>query len=339
MFCEKCGNKLEEGFAFCDKCGAKVEKKTTKKKEHDEKHEHEEKKSKVKEEKIVEEKVEEKVEKPIPPRKTKNGGKGKTVFLVIFNLLLVAATVTFLILWLTKSTDCNCDYSKKDKDPDVVDPKKEKNEYVGKWEQNVEYKKGSKVTKRTYGLIELKENGSFEALFYDKDNISKTKEETKGKYTIKGNKITFSYKDDDGDDDTLEVIVKNNKMCLNDDCEDYLVKEGNNKIVIYDDDDDDIVEIKTIKYAEYEKLQKEYKDAIVVVVREGCSWCEKYESVVEEISEEYSTPVYYYESDGKISISGTPTTIIIKNGYIVGTIEGYKEFDAVSDILDEYGVK
>ena len=86
------------------------------------------------------------------------------------------------------------------------------------------------------------------------------------------------------------------------------------------------------------QLQKDYKDAIVVVVKDGCSWCEKYESVVEEIADYYSTPVYYYKSDGKISVQGTPTTIVIKNGYPVETIYGYKEYDAVEKILDDLGV-
>lgn len=338
MFCEKCGNKLKEDFEFCDKCGAKVEKKEHKK--HHEEKEPEEKKPKIKEEKIKEEKVEKPVppEPPKPPRPPKKSGKGKTIFLVILDLLLVGAAVTFLILWLTKSNDCDCKCDKCEST--VVDePKKEKSKYVGKWEQNVEYKSGSKVTKRTYGLIELKEDGTFEAVFYDKDNISKTKEETKGKYTVKGTEITFSYKDEDGDNQTLDMVIKNDKICLDDDCKDYLVKNGNNKIVIYDDDDDNVKEIKKIKFTEYENLQKNYKDAIVVVIRDGCSWCEKFESVVEEIVDHYDTPVYYYESDGKISVNGTPTTIVIKNGYIVKTVEGYKEYSAMEDILDELGVK
>ena len=166
-------------------------------------------------------------------------------------------------------------------------------------------------------------------------------EETKGTYTIKNNKITFKYKLD-GENETLDAYFKNNKLCMDDDCEDYLTKNGNNTIVIYDDDDDDDdftkTSIKTINYTEYENLQKNYKDAIVVVVRDGCSWCEKFESVVEEIDENYVTSVYYYESDGKISITGTPTTILIKNGYIVDTINGYKDYDDMVEALDEVGI-
>lgn len=348
-YCEKCGNKLEEGFAFCDKCGAKVGKGTSKK--HEEHEEKETKKEKIKEEKVKEEKIKEEVKEevvedkplpPVPPRPPRppKSGKGKFVFLWILVLLLLASTVTFLVLWLTKPTESNnSNYNKKD-NTETVDPEPKKdNKYVGKWEQNVEYKSGTKVTQRTYGLIELKEDGTFESLFYDKDNMSKTKEEIDGTYKISGNKVTFTYKLD-GEKETKTFTIKNDKMCIDADCDDYLVKDGNNKITIYnDDDDDDKVEIKKITYTEYQNLQKNYKDAIVVVIQDGCSWCEKYESVVEKIADYYKTPVYYYESDGKISISGTPTTIIIKNGYIVDSIEGYKDYSVVADKLDELGVK
>ncbi len=330
-YCEKCGNELKEGYAFCDKCGAKVKAK-------EEKKEHEEK---VKEEKI-EKKPEEKPVPPVPPPRPPKSGKGKIIFLTILNILLLAATITFLVLWLIKPTDSKCSNIK---EKDIVDPKptpKETNQYVGKWEQNIEFKSGTKVTKRTYGLIELKDDNTFRALSYDKSDISGTKMEIEGTYTVSGNKITLKYKEY-GSYETLEVFIRNGKMCRDDDCERYLVRDSyNNKITIYDDDDDDdddVSDIDFITYSEYENLQKNYKDAIVVVVREGCSWCEKFEDVVEEISEDYDTPVYYYMSDGKISISGTPTTIIIKNGYIVDTVEGYKEYSAMEDILDDLGVK
>ena len=337
-YCEKCGNELKEGFAFCDKCGAKVSTKETKK----EKKEKEEIKEEVKEE--VNEKVEQKKQAPVAPKKPKSG-KGKIVFLTILNILLLAATITFLVLWLIKPTEEKCEKNYNDDNGNtekpIDDPKKTDNEYVGKWEQHVEYKSGSKVTQRTYGLIQLTKDGEFKAVYYDEDDKSGTMEETKGTYTIKNNKITFKYKLD-GENETLDAYFKNNKLCMDDDCEDYLTKNGNNTIVIYDDDDDDDdftkTSIKTINYTEYENLQKNYKDAIVVVVRDGCSWCEKFESVVEEIDENYVTSVYYYESDGKISITGTPTTILIKNGYIVDTINGYKDYDDMVEALDEVGI-
>ena len=340
-FCEKCGNKLKEGYAFCDKCGTKVKEEEKKKeKEIDENVEiveekEEPKKPKVKEEKEV---------SPIILSKPPKSGKGMIVFLWILVVLLLASTITFLILWLTKSTSVE-NYSSGKNGGDVSDPTptpdnpKKTDPYVGKWEQNVEYKSGNRVTQRTYGMIELKDDGTFETVFYDKDDKSDTYEEFEGTYKIRNDIVTFSY-ELKGEDTTLELEFKNDKLCLNDDCDDYLVKDGNNKITIYDDDDDDSSEeIKTITYSEYQQLQKDYEDAIVVVIKDGCSWCEKFESVVEEISEEYSTPVYYYEYDGKISVNGTPATVIIKNGYVVDLVEGYKEYSDMEEILDDLGVK
>ena len=330
-FCEKCGNKLKDGFEFCDKCGAKVNKKEEKKKE-----EKEEKKIEKEEKKEVKEVV-----KPVPVmyQMPKKSGKGKIVFLTILNLLLLAATITFLVLWLVKP-EGSCTNSNSssgtgtgtntEKDPPAKVPS-----YVGQWEQNVEYKSGSKVTQRTYGMIELMSNDTFSMIYYDKDDISNTKEQLKGTYEVDGDDITFNYTYE-GKTRTKTAYFEDDKMCLNSNCTDYLVKDSyNNTIVIQSTKS----EIEYINYTQYENLQKDYEDAIVVVVREGCSWCEKYESVVEEIMEEYTTPVYYYENDGKISISGTPTTIIIKNGYVVGSIEGYKDFSTVSSKLDDLGVK
>lgn len=338
VFCEKCGNKLEDGFAFCDKCGAKVE---SKKKE--EKKEEKVKEEKVKEEKVKEEKV--KVEdKPIPPEPPKppkhpkeKKKKGKAVFLTILFIILLAAAVTFLILWLTKSTDCKCNNTSGGGGTVEPDPKPEpKKTYVGKWEQNVEYRNGSKVTQRTYGMIELKKDGTFESVYYDKDDKENTLEEVEGTYKVSGNTITFEYKSY-GSKEKIEATVEDNKLCMDDDCEDYLVKDGNNKIIIYDDTS--AVDIDTITYSEYEEIQKNYEDAIVVVIRDGCSWCEKFESVVEEIYETYDTPIYYYKSDGKIKINGTPTTMIIRNGYVVDSVEGYKDFKDMKKILDDLGIE
>ena len=333
-YCEKCGNELKEGFAFCDKCGAKVGAKEEKK----EKKEHEEK------EEVKEHKVEARPA-PVMVSRPQKSGKGQIIFLWILNILLLAATITFLILWLTKPTKTE-NYSNSNGGGKPVEPtptptpSKKINQYVGKWEQNVEYKQGSKIVQRTYGMIELKNDGTFESIFYDKDDKTNTLEEVEGTYEVDDDTIYFSYKVE-GVRDTLELEIKNGKMCLNDDCDDYLVKDGNNKITIVedDDDDDDTTNIKSITYTEYQNLQKEYKDAIVVIIKDGCSWCEKFESVVEDIAEEYATPVYYYTYDGKVSVSGTPTTIIIKNGYIVDSVEGYKEFSDMADILDDLGVK
>ena len=320
-YCKECGNKLKDGYAFCDKCGAKIE---------------EEKKEKVEKEtkKVKEEKKEVVVEeKPVLPVQPKKQGKGKIVFLTILNILLLGAAITFLVLWLTRPNgDCSCDCPKCGVEPPVEE------KHVGKWEQNLEYKSGSKVVQRIYGMIDLKSNGKFESLFYDKDDRYDTTEELTGTYTVRGTSVVLSYTED-GIKKTTTMILDDDKLCFKDEVENCLVKSSTNNKVVINKPTASTSSIKTITYSEYEKIQKDYKDAIVVVVRDGCSYCEKYESVVEEIADEYTTPVYYYESDGKIKVTGTPTTIVIKNGYIVDTISGYMTYSTVSEKLDDLGVE
>lgn len=358
-YCKNCGNKLKEEYAFCNKCGAKVEK-VEKKDEIKEEIVEEKKEKEVKnaekkkEEKLVKEEV--KVEEPkkekikqeekvefVPPvyiEPKKKSGKGFLYFLI---LLLLASTITFLVLWLTKpSESCKgnsntAEYKDKKNDNPVTKPVEEDDDkFIGKWEQNVDYKMGNTTALSTYGMIELKKDGTFRSLFYDKEDMYNNREEYRGTYKVRGNRISFNFDtSDDGEYAFDELIVKNDKLCLDDECENYMVQSSyNNKIVIQVDDTTDASDVDYIDYDEYQEIINDEEDAIVVVVRDGCSWCKKYESVVEEIIDNYVTPVYYYEYNNKIDVTGTPTTIIIKDGKIVDKIEGYKEYSAVEKVLD-----
>ena len=102
-FCEKCGNKLEEGVLFCNKCGAKIEKK--------------EKKA------VKEEKNEEIASPPVRPMMVmpQKKGKGLSIFLTITSIILLATTITFLVLWLVKSSSCNSSSGGKGKQERTVE--------------------------------------------------------------------------------------------------------------------------------------------------------------------------------------------------------------------------
>ena len=101
-YCEKCGNKLEEGVLFCEKCGTKV---------------------KEKEKKEI--KTEEEIIRPVyqvPPRPPKPKGG---ILLTIFAFILFATTVTFMILWLTKlSSSCNTNNSENAENTEIDEPTK-----------------------------------------------------------------------------------------------------------------------------------------------------------------------------------------------------------------------
>lgn len=315
-YCEKCGNKLKEEFAFCDKCGAKIEKKEIK----------------IKKEEVKEEIKKDITPSPIAPIIIKKN-KGKLIFLSILNILLLAATITFLVLWLTKPTNSN--YSSYKNTNGKTEDKKEDNPLIGKWEQTIEYKSKNKVVQTISGSIEFKENHTFKTIYYDKDDKNNSLIEQNGTYSVNGNSIKIEWIEN-GERNTETITLDNDKLCLDSSCSNYLTKD-NNKTVIYLDEA--TKQIDKIDYNEYNKILNNGKDAIVVVVRDGCVWCEKFEEVVEEIAEEYDTPVYYYEMDSNIDVAGTPTTIIIKNGKIVGLIEGYSYLETVEDKLDDLGIK
>lgn len=330
MFCEKCGNKIKEGYKFCNKCGTKV--KEVKKKV--------EIVDQTKKNIIIEEQKD-------FHQHNKKSGKGKVILLTILNLILLATTILFLVLWLIKPSDNSCktertnNYSttnentkatketknaKTDKEPSIV----------GKWEQNVDYKQGNNIVKRTYRMIELKKDGTFNSVHYDKDNMSNS-ERMNGTYTANSNTVYLNYVDGNNNKQSITLYIDNNKMCVGKkNCEEYLVKDSyNNKIVVYVEGQSDI---EYIDYSKYQKIINNKSDAIIVVVRSGCYYCEQFESVVEKMFDNYLTQVYYYEYDGQIDITGTPTTLIIKNGEVIDTIIGYKEYSKVAKILNDNNI-
>lgn len=342
MFCEKCGNKIKEGYKFCDKCGTKV-KEIVKKEENT-------KENKVvnvekNNEKTIEENIKEKiVYQPVK----KKSGKGKIVLLSILNILLLASTILFLVLWLTKPSDTSCSSKTSSYSDNKNEKKEDRNEtlkaekelnVVGKWEQNVDYKQGNEVVRRTYGMIELKSDGTFNSVHYDKDNMSNSEREN-GTYTKTNNTVVLSYYDEDNYKQSITLYIDDEKMCINKRyCDDYLVKDSyNNKITIYEETPTNTSDIDYINYEEYQRILNNKENAIVVVVREGCYYCEKYESVVEKIHNNYFTDVYYYENDNNIEVTGTPTTFIIKDGKVVDTIIGYYEYSKIEEKLESNNV-
>ena len=304
-YCEKCGKKLKEGFKFCDKCGTEVKEKEEKKKE-----------------KMVELKQAPKI-LPYPPKK-----KGKIIFLTIMNILLLASTITFLILWLIKPA--NKENKKKEKE--TVNDK-----FIGKWEQNVDYKSGNKIVQSIYESIEIKNDKTFKMTYYDRDNRYSTKKEYSGTYIIDGDEIIIKCVEDD-EKKVDSLTLKNNKLCANYKCDNYLVKNNPNSKITIQTKNDNPDEINTITYEDYKRIKDNNDTAIIVVVQDGCHWCELFEDVVKKINENYITPVYYYKLDDNIGVVGTPTTIIINNG-VEERVSGYKEYNSMKDILDDLNIE
>jgi len=108
-----------------------------------------------------------------------------------------------------------------------------------------------------------------------------------------------------------------------------------------------------INMTDYKKLMKE--DTFVVVIgRNGCSFCTKYQPVMNKIIEEHDIMMYYvdiYEfsqEDYNELIKtasylsenewGTPLTLVFKKGKFVDAFSGYAEKPTIVNFLKEVGV-
>lgn len=108
-----------------------------------------------------------------------------------------------------------------------------------------------------------------------------------------------------------------------------------------------------ITYSEYVEKMNEEKPFLVIIIKDGCGYCEAYTPIVKEVAEEYSLPIYYInltniteEEYTALSKSnsylksqqwGTPTTLLMSGNTVVGSISGYVDKDAfVKDMIDKY---
>ena len=108
-----------------------------------------------------------------------------------------------------------------------------------------------------------------------------------------------------------------------------------------------------ITYSEYVEKMNEEKPFLVIIIKDGCGYCEAYTPIVKEVAEEYNLPIYYInltniteEEYTALSKSnsylksqqwGTPTTLLMSGNTVVGSISGYVDKDAfVKDMINKY---
>lgn len=108
---------------------------------------------------------------------------------------------------------------------------------------------------------------------------------------------------------------------------------------------------KTISYTEYEDLMNSNKPFLMVIIQDGCGYCEMYEPVVEEVANELGIPVNYLnltnlssEESNKLSKSnsylkknqwGTPTTLFMVGNKVIDSIGQYVEKDDFVSFVKE----
>ena len=108
-----------------------------------------------------------------------------------------------------------------------------------------------------------------------------------------------------------------------------------------------------ITYSEYEEKMNTEAPFLVVVVRDGCGYCEMYEPILEEVAGEYKIPIYYINMSNLSSEEytalgtsnsyfkknqgkwGTPTTFFMYGKSVIDSISGYVDKDEFVDFVKE----
>ena len=107
-----------------------------------------------------------------------------------------------------------------------------------------------------------------------------------------------------------------------------------------------------ITYDEYKTMVDNGDAFIVVIERDGCSYCTMYMPIVEEVAKEKKIPLYFIdiadlssEEMNKLETTndylrknsskwGTPTTLFMLGDRVLDTIGGYVEKESVLSFLD-----
>lgn len=106
-----------------------------------------------------------------------------------------------------------------------------------------------------------------------------------------------------------------------------------------------------ISYSDYESKMANNESFVVIIIQDGCSYCEKYRPVVEEVANEYKLPIRYLNltnlnEDERSALSssnsylksnnwGTPTTLFMYGSNVVDSISGYVEKDELVKFVTE----
>lgn len=106
-----------------------------------------------------------------------------------------------------------------------------------------------------------------------------------------------------------------------------------------------------ITYSEYEQKVANDELFLVVIVKDGCPYCEAYEPIVKEVADEYAIPINFInlshlttdESSALDSSNsylrtnqwGTPTTLFMYGKNVVDYISQYVEKDELVDFVEK----
>ncbi len=109
--------------------------------------------------------------------------------------------------------------------------------------------------------------------------------------------------------------------------------------------------VKDLSYSKLKDMISDEETFFFVVVRDGCSFCEKFVPILEEVTDEYEITGYklniakmsedeYNEFDSIYNVDGTPTTIFIEKGKetsLLQRIDGYVGKEKLISKLENTG--
>lgn len=106
-----------------------------------------------------------------------------------------------------------------------------------------------------------------------------------------------------------------------------------------------------ITYSDYVNKIESNEPFLVVIVKDGCGYCEMYEPILEEVAGEYSLPINYInltniseDEYNELASSnsylkknqwGTPTTLFMVGDTVVDSIGGYVDKDKFLEFVSE----
>ena len=110
------------------------------------------------------------------------------------------------------------------------------------------------------------------------------------------------------------------------------------------------VGLNQITYSDYENMVNNGDAFVLVIEREGCSYCQLYMPIVEEYAKEVGVSINYIDTDTlteeefellstknsylKKTQWGTPTTLFMLGNRVIDAIGGYVEKETIVDFFD-----
>lgn len=107
-----------------------------------------------------------------------------------------------------------------------------------------------------------------------------------------------------------------------------------------------------VGYSDYDTTMKNGEGQLIIIERTGCSYCEKFMPIAEEVATEKNIPIRYIDiaeisEDEFNSLMtsnsyfkkntewGTPTTLLMNGSDVIDSISGYVEKDKLVEFIDD----